>query len=136
MKRGWFAVLGGVMLVAFGAVTAVFGTAFWSAPVRAMQGVLLLGGGAAFVWGGRGEERYELEPIRLIGLGTLALGNIALLNGLAVLVGGLPSATAELVAAVGATVSGFALAFIGGGLYRGGDEIEITISDDPIFGDR
>lgn len=136
MKRGWFAVLGGGMLVAFGAMTAAFGTGFWSSPIRAVQGLLLLGGGVASVWGGRGEERYDLEPIRLIGLGTLALGGVALLNGVAAFLGGLPTGTAELGAAIGAAVSGFALVFIGGGLYRGGDEIDIEISDEPVLSDR
>ncbi len=136
MKRGWFAVLGGGMLVAFGVATALFGTGFWSAPVRAVQGLFLLGGGIAFVWGGRGEERYDLEPIRLVGLGTLALGGIALLNGVGVLIGGIPAETAELGAAVGAAVSGFALAFVGGGLYRGGDAIDIELSDEPLLTDR
>lgn len=136
MKRGWFAVLGGGLLVVFGATTALFGTGFWSAPLRAVQGLLLLGGGLALVRGGRGEKRYDLEPIRLIGVGILALGGIALLNGVGTLVGGIPAETAELGAAVGAAVSGFALAFIGGGLYRGGDAIEIELSDDPILSDR
>jgi len=136
MKRGWFAVLGGWMLVVFGATTALFGTGFWSAPLRAVQGLLLLGGGLAFVWGGRGEQRYDLEPIRLIGLGLIALGGTALLNGLGVLIGGIPAETAELGAAVGAAVSGFALAFIGGGLYRGGGAIDIELNDDPILSDR
>ncbi len=136
MKRGWFAILGGWMLVVFGATTALFGTGFWSSPLRALQAVLLLSGGLAFVSGGRGEERYGLEPIRLIALGTVALGGIALVNGVGALSGGTPVETAELGAAVGAAVSGFALVVIGGGLYRGGDAIEIEISDEPILRDR
>ncbi len=135
MKREWFAVLGVGLLVMFGGGTALFGTSFWASPLRAVQGVLLIAGGIVFVWGGRGEVRYGLEPIRLIGLGNVALGGVVILNGVSTLLGGLPSETAALTAALAAAAGGFALAFIGGGLYRGGDAIDIELSDEPIIGD-
>ncbi len=134
MKREWFAVLGVGLLVAFGAGTALFGTSFWADPIRAIQGLLLIAGGVVFVWGGRGEERYGLEPIRLIGLGNVALGVVVILNGVSTLLGGIPSESAALTAALAASAGGFALAFIGGGLYRGGDAIDIELSDEPILG--
>ncbi|MES3160099.1 MAG: hypothetical protein PPP55_00840 [Halorubrum sp.] len=136
MKREWFVVLGVGLLVVFGAVTALFGTTFWATPIRAVQGLLLIAGGLAFVWGGRGEVRYDLEPIRLIGLGNVALGGVVILNAVSTLLGGVPSETAALTAALAAAVGGFALVFIGGGLYRGGDAIEIEFSDEPILNDR
>ncbi|MFC6754868.1 hypothetical protein, partial [Halorubrum tibetense] len=102
MKREWFAVLGVGLLVMFGGGTALFGTSFWASPLRAVQGVLLIAGGIVFVWGGRGEVRYGLEPIRLIGLGNVALGGVVILNGVSTLLGGLPSETAALTAALAA----------------------------------
>ena len=132
MKRGWFLVLGVGLLTVFGVLTALFGTGFWSRPIRAVQAVLLLAAGVAFINGGRGETRYDLTPLRLIGVGNVALGGLGVTNAVSTILGGVPDATGNLVAAVGAGASGIALMFIGIGLYRGGDAVDIDLSDEPI----
>lgn len=133
MKRALLTVLGSGLLLFILGLTALLGGRVWGTPLRALQGLLFLAAAGAFLAAGRDRSVAGLVPIRVVGAGNLALAGAVLLNAINTFSGGIPSASAEVTAALGAAMGGIGLAFIGVDYLRGGRIFGVELTDDPLI---
>lgn len=133
MKRRWFGVMGGGLLLGVGVLTAAFGGAFWLDPAFAVQGALLVVGGVAFLVAGVGGSALGLDPVRLVGVGDVCLAGMVIANAAVTVRSG--TGTTDLVVAVALGGSGLFLAYVGVDYLRGGARFAPDgLEDGPIFG--
>ena len=133
MKRGWLTVLGSGLLLLILGLTALLGGGIWGTPLRAIQGLLFLVAAGAFLAAGRDRSVAGLVPIRVVGVGDLALAGAILLNVINTFSGGIPAESAETTAALGAAMGGVGLAFIGIDYLRGGRIFSVELTDEPLI---
>lgn len=133
MKRALLTLLGSGLLLSILGLTVLFGGDIWGTPLRTVQGLLFLVTAGAFLAAGRDRRVAGLAPIRVVGVGNLALAGAILLNVLNTFSGGIPAESADVVAALGAAMGGFGLAFIGVDYLRGGRVFGVELTDEPLI---
>lgn len=130
MKRRWFAVMGGLLVVGFLVLVGVLGRIVATSPAA----LLLVVGGLLFVIGGFDPIPDRVPWYRFIGVGELLVGAVFVLSLVTpVLEGG--RASQDLFLALIGVANGLFLGFIGLDWYRGGNHYDLSrFEPGPIFG--
>lgn len=131
MKRRWFAVMGGLLLVGILALVWVLGPVVLTTPAA----LLLVVSAGLFILGGFDPLPAQVPWYRFIGVGELLVGAVFVVGLVAPALEGGRTARDLFLALVG-VANGLFLGFIGLDWFRGGNHYDLSRFDPgPIFGD-